>query len=109
MQLLLLDSDSYLELEADYSPETGTAQYSVVRVDASGTTEIFRTSPTGRIRGLCLSPNSQFAAVEAVSAEGVPDDYPDVPGFSATSTVLVDLGTGDTSRSVNGVSRDWCA
>ncbi|NQX17523.1 hypothetical protein [Rathayibacter sp. VKM Ac-2857] len=109
VQLLLLDSSSYLELEADYSPETGTAQYSVVRVDASGTTEIFRTSPTGRIRGVCLSPNGQFAAVEAVSAEGVPDDYPDVPGFSATSTVLVDLGTGDTSRSVNGVSRDWCA
>lgn len=109
VQVLLLDSDSYVELEAEYSPETGATQYSVVRVDASGTAEIFRTSPTGRIRGICLSPNGQYLAVEAVSVEGEPDDYPDVPGFSATSTVLVDLGSGETARSVNGVSRDWCA
>lgn len=109
VQLLLLDSSSYVELEAEYSPEDGSTQYSIVRVDASGTTEIFRTSPTGRIRSICLSPNGQFLAVEAVSVEGEPDDYPEVPGFSATSTVLVDLDSGDTSRSVNGVSRDWCA
>lgn len=108
VQVLLLDSGSYVELEAEYSSETGATQYSVVRVDASGTSEIFRTSPTGRIRGICLSPNGQYLAVEAVSVEGKPDDYPDVPGFSATSTVLVDLGSGDTARSVNGVSRDWC-
>ena len=109
VQLLLLDSTSYVELEAEYSPESGATQYSVVRVDADGTSEVFRTSPTGRIRSICLSPNGQFLAVEAVSVEGEPDDYPEVPGFSATSTVLVDLETGDTSRSVNGVSRDWCA
>jgi hypothetical protein len=109
VQILLLDSGSYVELEAEYSAETGRAQYSVVRVDASGTSEVFRTSPTGRIRSICLSPNGQYLAVEAVSVEGEPDDYPDVPGFSATSTVLVDLDTADTARSVNGVSRDWCA
>lgn len=109
VQILLLDSSSYVELEAEYSPETGATQYSVVRVDDSGTSELFRTSPTGRIRSICLSPNGQFLAVEAVSVEGVPDEYPEVPGFSATSTVLVDLGTGDSTRSVNGVSRDWCA
>lgn len=109
VQVLLLDSSSYVELEAEYAPETGTTQYSVVRVSASGTSEIFRTSPTGRIRSICLSPNGQFVAVEAVSVEGVADGYPEVPGFSATSTVLVDLGTGDAARSVNGVSRDWCA
>ncbi|MWV58826.1 hypothetical protein [Rathayibacter sp. VKM Ac-2754] len=109
VQVLLLDSGSYLELEADYAADAGTTQYSVVRVDAAGTTEIFRTSPTGRIRSICLSPNGQFVAVQAVSEEGVADGYPDVPGFSATSTVLVDLDSGDTTRSVNGVSRDWCA
>ncbi|QHC74900.1 hypothetical protein [Rathayibacter sp. VKM Ac-2805] len=109
VQILLLDSGSYVELEAEYAPETGATQYSVVRVDASGTSEVFRTSPTGRIRGVCLSPNGQYLAVETVSVEGRPDDYPGEPGFSATSTVLVDLGTGDTARSVNGRSRDWCA
>ncbi|PPH16578.1 hypothetical protein C5C99_15810, partial [Rathayibacter sp. AY1C4] len=109
VQILLLDSGSYVELEAEYAPETGATQYSVVRVDASGTAEVFRTSPTGRIRGVCLSPNGQYLAVETVSVEGRPDDYPGEPGFSATSTVLVDLGTGDTARSVNGRSRDWCA
>ncbi|PPF79236.1 hypothetical protein C5E02_13920 [Rathayibacter rathayi] len=109
VQTLLLDSGSYVELEAEYAPGTGTTQYSVVRVDAAGPSEVFRTSPTGRIRGVCLSPNGQYLAVETVSVEGRPDDYPGEPGFGATSTVLVDLGTGDTARSVNGRSRDWCA
>lgn len=74
----------------------------------SGVVVFQPASGSSRIRNFCVSPNGQYLAVETISAEGAIDDYPTVPGFSAMTTVLVNLTTGLSTRSINGFLPSWC-
>lgn len=80
-----------------YVDENGEAPFSVTPA-AEGTT----------VRDFCLSPNGQYAAVETVSVEGVPDGYPQESAYTAMTTIFVDLTTGTATRSVTGFAPDWC-
>jgi len=109
--LVVLGGDSYLELVSTFDdPTTGAGLASrIIRVDGDETRELWSPAAEGtRIGDICLSPNGQYLAVETISAEGMPDGYPDVPGSSATSTVFVDIETGDAGRGIAGFRVDWC-
>lgn len=102
-ELLLLGADSYLQTISDYA--SGDAAYSVVLVDADGTRELYRPAGAGaRILATCLSPNGQYLAVETVPADAARA----ATGFTDVTTVLLDVQTGATNRSVSGTSLDWC-
>ncbi|QEO08923.1 hypothetical protein [Protaetiibacter larvae] len=82
---------------------------SLVLSDADGERELFRTSSPGSwVRDFCLSPNGEYLAVEVVSGEGRPDNYPIEYGFSATSIRFVRIADGSSDRGVRGFLPDWC-
>jgi hypothetical protein len=82
----------------------------LVLTDPDGSRELFRTSSAGsRVRNFCLSPNGEFLAVEVISGEGIPDDYPAESGFSATSIYFVRVDDGTSNRGVNGFLPNWCS
>ena len=61
------------------------------------------------IREYCVSPNGRYVAV-SVSAEGSrPDGYSANPGFTETTTSIVELATDRTAMSMPGGFTDWCA
>lgn len=63
---------------------------------------------TSLIREYCVSPNGRYAAV-AVSAEsGRPDGYSANPGYTETTTSIVEIATGRTVMSTPGGFSDWC-
>jgi hypothetical protein len=110
--LLALGPDSYVELVRTAGDAvTGEGQSAVLDlVTADGARELWRPAAAGTSVGaICLSPNGRVVAVEATSAEGVPDGYPGLPGSSATTTVFVDVASGDASRGIPGFRVDWCA
>ncbi|WP_053388022.1 hypothetical protein [Leucobacter japonicus] len=97
-QLLRLTNDGAATATADpgdLEPLDGIPVYT----PAAGDTGV------GRV---CVSPNGEFAAVEAVSREGEPDGVPVTGGYSHTTTNYVRLTTGETVRSVIGGLSDWC-
>lgn len=109
--LIALTSDSYLELVSTFDDATTGSGFSsrILRVDESGTEQLWAPAAEGtRVGSICLSPNGQFVAAETISAEGIPDGYPDVPGSTATSTVFIDIATGESSRGIAGFLVDWC-
>ncbi len=107
--VIALDDDEYLQTVSEPSLEFGAVDYRVLRVGPEGARELYApASPTAGIRDVCPSPNDQFVAVEVVSPEGTTDDYPTVPSFTAISTVVVDMESGDASRGLPGFAVDWC-
>jgi hypothetical protein len=108
-KLELLAADSYVLLNSTYT--TGASSASVlVLTDSEESRELFRTTTAGsRVRNFCLSPNGEFLAVEVISGEGVPDDYPVEPGYSATSIYFVRVDDGTSNRGVNGFLPNWCS
>ena len=64
---------------------------------------------TSIIREYCLSPNGRYVAV-SVSAQGSrPDGYSANPGFTETTTTIVELASDRTVMSMPGGFSDWCA
>ena len=83
---------------------------SLAEVGADGRlTEVFTPAlDTSLIREYCLSPNGRYVAVSA-SAEGSrPDGYSANPGFTETTTSIVELATHRTVMSMPGGFSDWC-
>lgn len=81
--------------------------------DRTGTREVFRpASDRASIGEFCLSPNHRMLAVEVLSGDGTPDDYPVVPGRSGSTTYFVDVssdGNGAAAhRGVYGFMPNWC-
>ena len=107
-KLELLSADSFVLLNSTYAPGAPSASV-LVLTDPDGSRELFRTTSAGsRVRNFCLSPNGEFLAVEVISGEGVPDDYPADSGFSATSIYFVRVDDGTSNRGVNGFLPNWC-
>ena len=106
--LALLADDRYVLLSVTYATEeSGSSR--LVRTDPDGSSEVFRTNSVGsRIRNFCVSPNGEFLAVEVISGEGVPDNYPNELGYSATSIYFVRLDDATSNRGVNGFLPNWC-
>jgi hypothetical protein len=110
-KLVLLDERRFIELFTLIGTDAAGGQggSELVINGTNGTITLFSTALTGgTIRNYCLSPNGEYLAVEVTSAEGRPDYYPSVSGFSATTVVFVRLGDGSSSRSVSGFMPDWC-
>jgi hypothetical protein len=110
-KLVLLDESRFIELFTLIGTDAAGGQggSELVINGTNGTITLFSTALTGgTIRNYCLSPNGEYLAVEVTSAEGRPDYYPSVSGFSATTVVFVRLGDGSSSRSVSGFMPDWC-
>lgn len=78
-------------------------------VTATESVELFRPAQQdAQIDRMCLSPNQRYLSVEVFPADAVFDGYPSHPGFSPTTTYLVDALTGQNLRSVPGFSSSWC-
>lgn len=106
--LALLAADRYVLLNATFATEEpGSSR--LVLTDPAGSREVFRTNSVGsRIRNFCVSPNGEFVAAEVISGEGIPDQYPNELGYSATSIYFVRLDDATSNRGVNGFLPNWC-
>jgi hypothetical protein len=106
--LELLADDRYVLLNTIFaSDEPGSSR--LVLTDPDGSRELFRTNSAGsRIQNFCSSPNGEFLAVEVISDEGTPDNFPNELGYSATSIYFVRLDDGTSNRGVNGFLPNWC-
>ncbi|MGL4340158.1 MAG: hypothetical protein ACRCSP_07030 [Rhodoglobus sp.] len=110
-KLIVLGQDSYVQQYAKVNLEVPGDELTSVLVytGPTGSRELYRTStPGSSIRDYCLSPNRQYLAVEIISNEGIPDNYPIVYGYSASSTIFVRLADGTSTRGISGFLPDWC-
>jgi hypothetical protein len=106
---LLTSSTSSIEAFTDLLGPADAPRSVVVRVDPSGTHELYRpASASARVGEICLSPNGQYVAVEVIPAGSPSDNDPYVPGWEGTTTYFVDAVTGDTSRGLPGMHSSWC-
>lgn len=107
--LLALSDDRYVEVISRPSGDTGfVLDYEVLLVDPDGASTIYDPPAGAAIRGVCLSPNAQYLAVELQDPAGEPDGYPNVPGRTASTTYFVDLESGSANRSIGGFATSWC-
>lgn len=94
--LVVLDQVSYLEAVSRPTGDTGfLLDYEVLAVTREGTTVVADPEPGVFVRGLCLSPNAQFVAIQLVR------------GIEEASVAIVDLATGD-ERVLAGTAPSWC-
>lgn len=108
--LLALGDDDYVEVVSRPSGSTGfVLDYEVLLVGSEGARTIYDPDAGIPIRDVCLSPNAQYLAVEVQDSSGEPDDYPNVPGRTRTTTYFVDLATGSANRGIAGFASSWCA
>lgn len=79
-------------------------------LDTEGTTtRVLYQPPAGiRLQRLCSSPNGQYLSVEENPWNSAVDDYLNTPGFSPSSTVLLDRASGQRVHLVPGFLVDWC-
>jgi hypothetical protein len=109
-KVVSLDGNAFLRQydDVDYSQANPFVSSQIVRVDATGTEQLYTPPAEGsRVRDFCVSPNGQYAAVEVIPAEAVADGYP-VSAYSGMTTAFIDLDTGSSTRSVPGFLPDWC-
>lgn len=78
-----------------------------VTLDARGV-RFTPAAPGSRIAAVCAAPNGRLLAVEVVSADAEPDGRAVRPGWTRTTTVLLDAATGRPVRSVIGAAPSWC-
>ena len=60
------------------------------------------------IQKVCLSANGDLLAIERIPKDAVLDRNDVVPGYSGTTTVFLDTGTGQVEQSVAGSAVSWC-
>ncbi|MEO5533545.1 MAG: hypothetical protein ABIR17_00235 [Pseudolysinimonas sp.] len=108
-KLVAMSPDSYLEVVSNPTGVGDQQEYSVLRVDGSGATELYRSPTDGAvIRDICLSPNGQYVSVELQDPGGTFDGYPNVPSFTSITTYFVDVVSGDVSGGIAGFATSWC-
>lgn len=110
---VLDDTHRYLInlVEADVENLRNRRKSTLAEVGREGQlSEVFAPAlDTSIIRDYCLSPNGRYVAV-SVSAQGSrPDGYSANPGFTETTTTIVELATDRTVMSAPGGFSDWCA
>ena len=97
---LSLNASAWIVHRFDRTRTPSIVGSSIVRVDAEGTTELYRTPGEDSIvLDLCVSPNGQYVAAVVAGTSG---------DAVRPTTVLIDARTGGTSRSVPGGSPSWC-
>jgi hypothetical protein len=106
-QLLALPEDGYVSLVARL--EDGELRFSVVVVGQDEFRIIYEPEPTdSTIPIVCLSPNGQLLAVEAVSPGIELDGYDVLPGYRKSRVVVIDAATGNFQGEEPGFGADWC-
>ena len=109
-KIVMLADDGYVEVTSRPAPGEGfVLDYEVLKVGGDGVEVLFDPDTGIPIRDICLSPNAQFLAVELQDPEGEPDDYPNVPGRTLSTTYFVDLDTGQANRAIAGFASSWCS
>lgn len=94
--LVLLDTGSYLEVVSRPSGESGfVLDFEVLAVSGDGVRVIADPEPGTFVRGLCLSPNAQYVAVQFVR------------GNTDFSLAIIDLASGETVT-LAGTAPSWC-
>ncbi len=84
-------------------------QYSVVRLVEGRPRPLYAPDLAATwIDKICLSPNSEYLAVQTIPDSTETDDYMPLPGFRQMSTVVIDLDTGDVSDDIPGFGSTWC-
>lgn len=110
--LALLDDAGDYVISLMTEDERGViAARGLARVDADGATRLLfaPAAPGGFISGFCLAPNGLSVAVETVGASGTRDGYPNAPGFTESTTTVVDVRDGTVRFNASGAASSWCA
>lgn len=82
----------------------------LAEVDATETRDVFTPASEGSIiREYCISPNGRYAAVTTSDAQGRPDGYAGLPGYTESTMSIVDLSNGAVEFSQSGGFSDWCS
>ncbi len=109
---MLDDTSRYLINLVAASVEGGRNVRSSIlaEVDEAGELrEVFAPAlETSLIREYCVSPNGRYVAVSVSTESGRPDGYSANPGYTETTTSIVDIDTGRTEMSMPGGFSDWC-
>lgn len=106
--VLLTDSSFAQSFTQIQLTPTFSQQTTLVRVDASGTSVLIPASPDGVIQNYCPSPNGQYLAVDVAPSSATPDKYPINSGYPNTTTTVLDLASGQTVATLNGMTPSWC-
>lgn len=107
--ILLDGARRYLDVVATPAADFTQRDFRVVEAGPSGGRVLWKpASADTRIADACLSPNRQYLAVELIPAGAASDDYPEVPGFPAGSTAVIDLASGEATRALPGAFPSWC-
>ena len=70
---------------------------------------LYVAEPVGTsIQKVCLSANGDLLAIERIPKDAVLDRNDVVPGYSGTTTVFLDIRTGEVKQSVAGAAVSWC-
>lgn len=109
-QTVVLSNGNRVSKLALFDAEGGRFQ-SVLALDNGAQSQaLFRTTnDAGSIEQFAISPNEQFVAVEIVPdfATAVSDGYLLDSRFTTTTTVIIDIATGELVRSLDGFGLVW--
>jgi hypothetical protein len=106
-QLLALPDAGYVSLVARLEDEQ--LRFSIVVLGQEESRTIYEPEPAdSTIPLVCLSPNGQFLAVEAVPPGNETDGYDVLPGYRKSRVVVIDSATGNYQGEEPGFHPDWC-
>jgi hypothetical protein len=110
-RILPVGADDYLVVAGEYDDQ-GSVEWHLVRVTKGKATRFDSAVPaTSALADVCLSPNGQDVAVllSADDPQISSKSYPNSQLGNDLTTVIVDLASDTTHRSVSGSGLDWCA
>jgi hypothetical protein len=107
-QPLVLDaSGQYAQVVRKY--DAGKEASVVNLTDKNGARQLYRPAAAwSRILDTCISPASNYLAVETAAPQYTGDQYPIRPEPTPIRTDLVDLKSGTVLKSVPGFLPNWC-
>ena len=106
-QLLALPDGGYVSLVARL--EDGELRFSIEAIGQGAFRTIYAPEPAdSMIPKVCLSPNGQYLAVEAVPPGTGTDGYDVLPGYLQSRVVVLDSSTGNFQGEEAGFGADWC-
>lgn len=107
-QLLALSDAGYVSVVARLEDEQLRFSIVVLGQEEESRT-IYEPEPAdSTIPLVCLSPNGQFLAVEAVPPGNETDGYDVLPGYRKSRVVMIDSATGNYQGEESGFRPDWC-
>jgi hypothetical protein len=107
-QPLVLDlSGQFMQVVRKYD---GGKEASIVNLaDKNGSRQLYKPDAAwSRIVDTCVSPASDYLAVETAAPQYTGDQYPVLPEPNPMRTDLVDLKSGSVVKSVPGFLPSWC-